>query len=263
MNGRSLGHCSVLFAGFLGEFAFILLFLPVLQTYLPHVRHFGPGVAGYLLAAYGFARLLTQIPLGGVADILDQRLTFGIGYVAITLTGLILWVPVAPVFLVLAAAAYGTGHALADPLIPAALTAASEPREHGRLLSYLSLAQVAGLVAGLASGAYLADFSGSGTGFILVAGANALTALLLVLAPGHLAHGKALPPRSSAARSDARTALLDERVLYLFAVFFVLALTINLLSPDLTPFINQRLHSSLHVMVIYLIPAALAGLAAR
>ena len=48
--------------------------------------------------------------------------------------------------------------------------------------------------------------------------------------PGHLAHGKALPPRSGAARSDARTALLDERVLYLFAVFFVLALTINLLS---------------------------------
>ena len=49
-----------------------------------------PGVAGYRLAAYGFARRLTQIPLGGVADLLDQRLTFALGYVAVTLTGLII-----------------------------------------------------------------------------------------------------------------------------------------------------------------------------
>jgi MFS family permease len=259
----NLGTGSLLVAGFAGEFAFVLLFLPLLQTYLTQARHFGPAVAGYLLATYGFARLVLQLPLGGLADKLDQRFAFALGYLVVFLAALLLWAPVAPVVLLPAAALYGAGHALADPLIPAVLAGATPAGEHGRLLAYLSLAQVGGLIAGLGCGAFVAELAGSGIGFSLVAAANLLAAILLVLGVQVLRHeGTASARRPLAAGSHARAALLDERVLYLFGVFFVLALSLNLLTPDLTPFIDQRLHSSLHVMVTYLVPAALAGLAA-
>jgi MFS family permease len=251
----------VLAAGFLGEFAFALLLLPLVQHYLPVDRHLSLAVPGYVLAAYGAARLLVQMPLGAAADALDDRLAFGLGYLVVLIAGLLFWPPVSVAVLIAAAVAYGVGHALADPLIPAALVADVGAEAHGRVLGLLSLAQVAGLVLGLGGGAFIVDLASPSAGFMIVAAANLLALVLLVVAAGETSH---LPAGAAQITEQAgfRKTLLDEPLLYLFAVFFVLALAANLITPDLSPFIVRRLHTSLHVMTLYLIPSGIAGIIA-
>lgn len=262
MGHRRTALGAVLAAGFLGEFAFALLMLPLLQHYLPVDRGLSIEVPGYILAAYGFSRLVTQVPLGAVADAIDRRLAVAAGYLAATLAGLAFWLPLPLVLLLAAAAVFGLGHALADPLVPAALAEGTTEDERGRILALLNLAQVAGLAAGLGGGAFVADLAPAAAGFLLVASANALTLLLLaVLAAPLLARRPRLIPHSRRAHARRRV-LVNERVGFLLAALFALALAANLLTPDLNPFVVQRLHSSLHVMTLYLAPAALAGVAA-
>ncbi|HVC29776.1 MAG TPA: MFS transporter, partial [Steroidobacteraceae bacterium] len=248
-------------AGFFGEFAYALLLIPLLQHYLVFGRHLSVGLPGYVLAAYGFARLLAQVPLGGVADAIDHRLAVGIGYLTVLGAGLALWAPLPAAGLLAAAAVFGLGHALADPLIPAALAAGVSADERGRVLGLLNLAQVVGLVTGLAGGAFVAALAPAADGFLLVAAANALTLLLLI------AGAASLLGRDTAKADDKPGAsmwrgLLAERVIDILAVLFLLTLAANLLVPDLSLFAVQRLHSSLYVLTLYLIPASLAGVAA-
>lgn len=259
-GSRRLPLLSVLTAGVLGEFAFALLLLPLLQHYLVFDRHLSVGLPGYILAAYGLSRLLAQLPLGGLAAAIDGRLATGAGYLAVLLAGLVFWAPAPPLALVLAAAVFGLGHALADPLLPAALAAGVESSGRGRVLAALNLAQVAGLVAGLVGGAFIADLAPAAAGFLLAAAANAATLLLLTFGAGALVRGR--PALEGSAGAQLWRGLVSERFVYLLGVLFVLALAANLLMPDLSLFSVRRLHVSLHILTLYLVPAAVAGIVA-
>ena len=261
MSRRTILAGAVLAGAFLSEFGFALLFLPLIQHYLPAGRHLSLAVPGYLLSAYGVARLVAQVPLGAVADAIDDRLAFGLGYAAVLVSGLLFLPPVPVAVLLLAAVLFGAGHALADPLIPAALVAHADGGTHGRALSLMSLAQVGGLVGGIGGGAFVVDLAPPSAAFALVTAANALALLLLTVSGARGAHR---PEGTTvfAAIGGWRRALTARPVLWLFGVFFVLAMATNVLTPDLSPFIERRLHSSLHVMVLYMVPTGIAGLGA-
>ena len=49
---------------FLVDAAFLFIFLIALQSYLPESLHASPAIAGWALAAFGLAKLLTQIGSG-------------------------------------------------------------------------------------------------------------------------------------------------------------------------------------------------------
>jgi MFS family permease len=261
MSRRRAALAAVLTAGFLGEFAFALLLLPLLQHYLPTVRGLSAALPGYILAVYGFSRLLAQVPLGAIADVLDRRLAVAAGYLAALAAGLIFWPPVPVALLIAAAALFGLGHALADPLIPAGLAAGAEADELGRILALLNLAQVAGLVVGLGGGAFIVDLAPASAGFLVVAVANGLTLLLLVASAPVLGQGHRPAERLRTASVPLRS-LASERAGFLLCTLFMLALAVNLLTPDLNLFVVNRLRSSLHVMTLYLIPAGIVGVAA-
>jgi DHA1 family multidrug resistance protein-like MFS transporter len=261
MGRRRAALAAVLTAGFSGEFAFAFLLLPLLQHYLPVVRGLSAAMPGYILAIYGFSRLLAQVPLGAIADFMDRRLAVALGYLAALVSGLLFWPPVPVVVLFLAAAVFGLGHALADPLIPTGLAEGTNQDGRGRILALLNLAQVAGLVTGLGGGAFVVDLAPASTGFVVVAVANALTLLLLVASAPVLRQSERSATRPQTKLAPLRS-LLSERVGFLLCTLFMLALAVNLLMPDLNLFVVSRLHSSLHVMTLYLIPAALVGVAA-
>jgi len=256
---RRLAIAAVLAAGLLGELAYALLLFPLLQRYLVFDRGLGAGFPGYVLAAYGISRLITQLPLGGVADRLGRRHSVALGYGAVTLGGLLCWTPATQLILV-GAVLFGTGHALADPLLPAALAEGVSVQGRGRVIAMLNLGQVAGLVAGLAGGAFLTDLAPATAGFLTVAAANGASLALLTLGAWPLLR----PVRAGRGERAALAwrALGDERAIDLFVALFLIALAMNLVMPNISLYSVRRLHRELHQLVPYLAPAAVAGVAA-
>lgn len=252
---------SVLAAGLLAEFSYALLLFPLLQHYLVFGRHLSVGYPGYALAAYGVARLVTQVPLGGIADRMSRRLAVTLGYSVVLAGGLALWLP-GPAMLVLAAAAlFGAGHALADPLLPAALSDSVPEEERGRIIALLNLVQVAGLAVGLTGGAFLVDLTPTAAGFIVATAANAVALLLLGVGAAPLLSYRP-SARHRAGLSDAFHELVNERAIDIFIVLFLLSLAMNLVLPNVVVYSVKRLGEPLHEMVPFLIPAAIIGVGA-
>lgn len=259
ITGRWPAIGAVLAAGLLGEFAYALLLFPLLQRYLVFERGLGAGFPGYVLSAYGIARLVTQMPLGGVADRLGRRASVTLGYGAVLVGGLLCWVPAAPVILG-GAVVFGAGHALADPLLPAALAEGVSVEGRGKVIALLNLGQVAGLVGGLAGGAFLTDFAPTAAGFLTVTIAHVVTLALLAIGALPLLR----PVRQPAGRrvAPAWRALTDERAIDLFIALFLVSLAMNLVMPNISLYSVRRLHRELHQIVPYLVPAAVFGVAA-
>jgi len=258
-GGRKPAIGAVLAAGLLGEFAYALLLFPLLQRYLVFERGLGAGFPGYVLAAYGIARLATQVPLGGAADRLGRRRSVTLGYSAVTLGGLLCWTPAAVVILC-GAVLFGAGHALADPLLPAALAEGVSVQGRGKVIALLNLGQVAGLVVGLTGGAFLTDFAPTAAVFLTVSVANG--AALALLAIGAVPLLRSVRRRPGERRSFAWRALAGERAIDLFIALFLLSLAMNLVMPNISLYSVRRLHRELHQLVPYLAPAAVLGVAA-
>lgn len=250
---------AVLLAGLLGEFAYALLLFPLLQRHLVFDRHLATGFPGYVLAAYGGARLLTQAPLGSVANALDRRLCVTLGYGTVLLSGLLCWASGPALIVLVAAALFGAGHALADPLLPAALAEGAAIQRRGRIIALFNLTQVAGLALGL-GGALLTDLTPAAAGFVVVAAANAAALALLALGAAPLLRRP--PTAARLRRSSGWQALRSERAIDLFVALFLVALAMNLIMPNLNLYSVRRLHEPLHEVIPYLLPAGLAGVAA-
>jgi MFS family permease len=261
MGGRVWSVGAVLAAGLLAEFAYALLLFPLLQHDLVFNRGLSAAWPGYALAAYGVARLATQVPLGGVADRLSRWLAVTIGYLVVLIGGLLLWLHGPAVLLLVAAAVFGVGHAFADPLLPAALSDGVGHDARGRVIGLLNLTQVAGLVGGLAGGAFVVDLAPASTGFVLVAAANGLALLLLAIGAAPLLAYR--PARKQRASLRATLAvLLNERAIDIFIVLFLLSLAMNVVMPNIDVYAVRRLGESLHELVPYLLPAGVLGVAA-
>ncbi|MHB8574113.1 MAG: MFS transporter [Dehalococcoidia bacterium] len=260
MRDRRAALGAVLGAGLLGEFAYGLLLFPLLQHYLVFDRGLSAAFPGYVLAAYGLARLTLQVPLGGVADATDRRAAVVIGYLAVLAGGLLCWSPGPALIVPAAAALFGAGHALADPLLPVALAEAVQVQRRGRIISAMNLTQVIGLVAGLGGGAFVTDLAPASVGFLTVAAANA-GALLLVAGATPLLRERAGTMHRVSVSSMTR-ALTTERAIDIFAVLFLLALAMNVIMPNIDAYSVQRLHEPLHELIPLLIPAAIVGIAA-
>lgn len=261
MSGRRWAIGSVLAAGLLAEFSYALLLFPLIQHHLVFDRHLPVGYPGYALAAYGVARLVTQVPLGGVADGMSRRLAVTLGYAVVLVGGLALWLP-GPIIVVLGAAAlFGAGHALADPLLPAALSDSVAEEERGRVISLLNLTQVAGLAAGLTGGAFLVNLTPSAVGFIAATATNGLALLLLAAGAAPLLGYRPSARRRAGVRTAFRE-LSNERALDIFLVLFLLSLAMNVVLPNIDLYSVSRLHEPLHELVPFIVPAAILGVAA-
>jgi len=261
MNGRRWSVGAVLLAGLLAEFAYALLLFPLLQHDLVFNRGFSAAWPGYALAAYGIARLVTQLPLGDLADRLSRRAAVVVGYSVVLIGGLALW-PEWPAPAVLAAAAvFGAGHALADPLLSAALSDGRPVDERGRLIGLLNLAQVLGLALGLGGGAFIVGLAPSAVGFAVVAVGNGLALALLTFVAAPLLRYRPGPSMRAGWRATLR-ALVNARAVDLYLVLFLLALAMNIVLPNIDVYSVQRLGRPLYRVVPWLIPAGLLGVVA-
>jgi MFS family permease len=174
--------------GFLVDFAFVFVFLIVLQTYLPESLDASPSIAGFALAAFGMAKLASQIWGGAVSDAHGARSALRVGAM-LQLGANVAIVPcvhVAAWLVVPAAIMYGLGSSLSWPPIYSLATASFPDEERARLSSAFTLASGLAVVLALASGTLLDRFV-SFDAAMVVPVAAALTAMALaVRLGGHL-----------------------------------------------------------------------------
>ena len=146
--------------GFLVDAAFLFVFLIVLQSYLPDSLHASTAVAGYALATFGAAKLLTQLASGFVSDRLGTRRAMLIGTALLLAADVSIWplAHIAPWLIVVSGAVEGLGSSVTWPAVYSAGAARVGASHKGRFTALLTLSTGAALIVGLGGGGVLEYF---------------------------------------------------------------------------------------------------------
>jgi MFS family permease len=146
--------------GFLVDAAFLLVFLIILQTYLPESLGDSPALAGYALATFGATKLLSQLAGGVTSDRLGPRrvLIVGTAFHLVANAAILPLAHVAPSLIVGAAVLYGLGSSLTWPPVYSLAAARFPEGERARLSSALTLVTGLALFAGLGGGSLMNEF---------------------------------------------------------------------------------------------------------
>jgi len=136
--------------------AFIFVFLVAIQSYLPEQHGGGAALPGYILAAYGAAKLAAQLFGGRLIDRVGGGRGLFIGLALIVLgQGALLAAAALPAAALPAAAVYGLGSAVLWPAVYALTSTAFAPTERARLTSAMALTTGFALIVGLGLGLVL------------------------------------------------------------------------------------------------------------
>jgi MFS family permease len=162
--------------------AFLFVFLIVLQTYLPESLGKSEAIAGYALAAFGIAKLLTQLASGFVTDRLGARRAIVAGTVLLLVADAsILPLAHASAWVIVGSGAIaGLGSSVTWPAVYAAADARFGAHEKARFGSLLALSSGGALLVALGGGtalnsaisfnlAMIAPITGVSIAFVLAA----------------------------------------------------------------------------------------------
>lgn len=183
--------------GFLSDAAFIFIFLIALQSYLPESLRASPALAGYALAAFGVAKLVSQVASGVVSDRLGTRRAMIVGTALLLLadSSMLPLAHLAPYAVIGSAAVEGLGSSVLWPAIYSAGNSRFDVSARSRFTALLTVATMAALLAGLGGGALLNLYVGFNTAMALPIGAVGAAFAIALLTP--VSAGEALERETS------------------------------------------------------------------
>ncbi|MDP9237992.1 MAG: MFS transporter [Chloroflexota bacterium] len=173
---------ALLAIAFLVDAAFLFVFLIVLQTYLPESLGKSDAIAGYALAAFGGAKLMTQLASGFVSDRLGARRAV-IGGIALLLVADVSMLPlahIAPWLIIGAAAVEGLGSSVTWPAVYASADGRFAAGQKGRFTALLTLASGAALLVALGGGNAVYSFVPFNIAMLAPIGAVSMALVLAV-----------------------------------------------------------------------------------
>ena len=258
---RIMRHgAPLLMMAFLVDAAFLFVFLIALQTYLPESLHQSEAIAGYALAAFGFAKLLTQAMSGLVTDRLGTRraIVLGTSLLLVADVSVLVLAHTAPWLIVLAGAVAGLGSSVTWPGIYAAAASRFHDDEKTRFTALLTLASGAALVAGLGGGAVLNATVSFNAAMVAPISAVAL-ALVLALLTEVAGSGTPSPEYELPSLSEARQIVASPQRAAFAIVVLAEASVIGALTAAFRAYGRDVLDVSLAVEGLLIAPAAIAG----
>lgn len=175
----------LLVIGFLVDAGFLFVFLIALQSYLPESLHTSDAIAGYALAAFGLAKLLTQLGGGFVSDRLGTRraIILGTTLLLVADASILPLAHVAPWLIIGAGAVEGLGSSVTWPALYSAGASRVAPDQKGRFTALLTLATGAALVVGLGGGGLLNSIASFNEAMAFPIGAVGTALALALLTP--------------------------------------------------------------------------------
>ncbi|MBF6599118.1 MAG: MFS transporter [Dehalococcoidia bacterium] len=247
--------------GFLSDAAFIFVFLIALQSYLPETLHASPALAGYALAAFGVAKLVSQVASGVVSDRLGTRRAM-IGGTALLLIADSTMLPLAhlaPYAIIGSAAVEGLGSSVLWPAIYSAGNSRFDAGARSRFTALLTVATMAALLAGLGGGTVLNLYAGFNTAMALPIGSVAAAFAIALLTP--VSAGEALE-RETGARPSLRelpTILRSPQRLAFSAIVLAESVALGAVAASFRAYGREIAGVSLAREGLLLAPAAVLG----
>jgi DHA1 family tetracycline resistance protein-like MFS transporter len=249
----------LLVIGFLVDAAFLFVFLIALQSYLPESLHKSDAIAGYALATFGLAKLMTQIGGGFVSDRLGPRRSMLIGTGLLIAADVSIWpfAHVAPWLILVSGAVEGLGSSITWPAIYSAGSARVPEGQKGRFTSLLTLATGGALIVGLGGGGALnAHVSFDAAMAWPVAAVIGAFVLALTLLPGM----STTVVRNALPAPGRFRAIITSRERTSFAVLVLAeAAAVGGLTAVFRAYGRDVLGVSLYRQALLLLPAAIAG----
>ena len=244
---------------FLVDAAFLFIFLIALQSYLPESLHSSPAIAGWALAAFGFAKLLTQLGSGFVSDRLGTRLALiiGTGLLVIADASMLPLAHVAPWLIVGAAAIEGLGSSMTWPAVYAAGDARFAAGEKGRFTSILTLATGAALIVGLGAGTAIDAYASFNIAMIAPIAAVGTAFVIALLLPQASEQRRSRP--GMPAPGELRAVLGHPQRAAFAAVVLTEAAALGALTAAFRAYGRDVLGVNLLHQALYLLPAAVLG----
>lgn len=253
----------LLVIAFAVDSAFIFVFLIALQSYLPESLHASSAIAGVALAAFGGAKLLTQLASGFISDRLGARraLILGTALLLIADASILPLAHVAPWLIVGSAAIEGLGSSVTWPALYSAGDQRFAQGEKGRFTALLTLATGGALAVGIGGGTFLnsaASFNIAMLAPVTAVGIACTLALLLPARGALLAdpEGFSLP-----AFSEMRSILGHSQRAAFTALVLAEAAALGGLTAIFRAYGRDVLGVSLPHQGLLLIPAAIVGTA--
>jgi MFS family permease len=246
---------------FCAEAAHTLLFIPLLQAFLPGHLHWTPAFPGYALTAFGTAKLITQAPAGRVVDRAGTRLTGISGLAILLLSGVLFALVRIPLLFLAIACLYGIGAALLWPALFAVAASRYGEAQRGRVAAAIQFAEASGVGVGVGAGALLVDRAGYGAGFGMYLGLIGIGLLTVVTV--RRGTDRETPEALETAgirgvRSLLRTPI-TLNLLMLVVTGCLLTLAPNLLMPIVRDYAVHNLGLQLHSLIVPLLPVAAIG----
>lgn len=273
---------GIVVMAFCAQAAHSILFIPLLQAYLPGHFHWTPAFVGYTLTVVATAKLVTQTPAGRLVDIIGTRRAALGGLSLLFITGGLFAITGIPGLFLVVACVYGLGSAFLWPAIFS--VAANQYGEdlRGRIAAAIQFAEAGGVAVGAGAGAFLVDRLGyaPGFGFYLLLSAIAVVAVFFATrSRRRTSAGPALPVTPDLAIFQGSPVLAIRRSLasflrgllstpmtvdlgLLIGVGFLLTLAPNLLLPIINDYAVHNLGVKLDQLILPGIPVVVVGIIA-
>ncbi len=247
--------------GFLADASFLMVYLVVLQTYLPESLGASAAIAGWALAAYGLAKLITQVAAGVISDRMGTRraLIAGTGLLFVATLAIIPLAHVAPWLIVPVAALDGLGASLTWPAIYSAGAARFGEGEKARFTSMLTLATGVALLAGLGLGARVQAMASFNEAMLVPASCVTIALLIAALTPLHVNEALHLEQVELPSLRRLREILASPARVAFASVILVEACALGGLTVVFRAYGRDVLGVSLTREEILLLPAGLGG----
>ena len=264
MRGDNARVAELAIVVFLWQAAVGIYFLSLVQQYLPRELAPGPAWPGYAMACYGVAKFLWQPVAGWMADRTGRRLMMMAGMaISVPVLALMMEIPSATAFLAFSAL-LGVGAATMWPAFMAHVGESIPHARRTRTMTWLNLAQMAGIGLGTLAGVLLVDFVTYGAAFWACI-AFSLLALAMAL--------RSVPGTSAAAQTaasvEAPAGVKPVRspdawvpgVATLAIVVLLLTVGTSLQTPMIGAYVNEVLDVQMSFMAMLLpIPAIIGGI---
>jgi MFS family permease len=239
---------------FLAQVGLGIVLFAVFQEYVPGQLGAGTGWGGYLLAAYGGARFLSEVPTGVIVDRVRRRVALLTGFlVLVPAAGLM--APATNTFVFLGLSALlGLGTAFLWPAIYAISADLYPAERRGKVVGFLNVFQLLGFGAGALTGALTVERAHTAMFLVAILSIGAAGLAAFTLIPGYQHKTGGAPRRGIGLR-----AVWSRQLAVLSALVLVATAGVAMVVPAIRPYGEEQLGASFATVTIALIPGVLIG----